>query len=109
MLILDQALWLYEGYQLEFLGISSFVPGLWLSSLFFFAVNIWILGIIIADVGSLPQDAGKPRTVAAKEGGQESSQTASHVTSAERFDDRKRRNIEAYMNDLRALDNKGSE
>jgi len=27
------------------------VPGLWISSLVFFLVNIWILSIIISDVG----------------------------------------------------------
>lgn len=30
-------------------GESSFVPGLWLSSLLFFCVNVWILGIIVSD------------------------------------------------------------
>jgi phosphatidylinositol glycan class M len=48
----SQALWLQQGFQLEFNGISTFVPGLWLSSLLFFAVNAWILGIIVSDVGS---------------------------------------------------------
>lgn len=50
--VLTQALWLQQGYQLEFLGQSTFVPGLWLSSLAFFAVNCWILGIICSDVGA---------------------------------------------------------
>ncbi|KAJ9353666.1 GPI mannosyltransferase [Paecilomyces variotii] len=107
--VVAQALWLYEGFQLEFLGISSFVPGLWLSSLFFFAVNIWILGIIIADVGSLPQDTGKRGAVATtREDGQRSEVTG-RVTSAEKFDEKKRRNIEAYMNDLKALGDGGAE
>lgn len=46
-----QALWLWQAYELEFLGRSTFVPGLWGSSLLFYAVNMWILGIIVSDVG----------------------------------------------------------
>ncbi|MCJ1309198.1 GPI mannosyltransferase 1 [Agyrium rufum] len=49
-----QALWLQQGYQLEFLGRSTFFPGLWLTSLVFFATNVWILGIVVEDVGSRP-------------------------------------------------------
>ncbi|KAJ5421259.1 Mannosyltransferase DXD [Penicillium cf. griseofulvum] len=49
--IAGQALWLHQGYNLEFLGLSSFVPGLLLAGLFFFAVNVWILGIIVRDGG----------------------------------------------------------
>jgi phosphatidylinositol glycan class M len=47
--IASQGLWLQQGFQLEFLGQSTFVPGLWLASLGFFLVNCWILGIIIGD------------------------------------------------------------
>lgn len=47
--VATQGLWLQQGFQLEFLGRSTFVPGLWLSSLGFFLVNCWILGIIIGD------------------------------------------------------------
>ena len=44
-------MWLQQGYQLEFLGRSTFVPGLWLAGVFFFVINIYILGVIISDVG----------------------------------------------------------
>ncbi|UNI23194.1 GPI mannosyltransferase 1 [Purpureocillium takamizusanense] len=47
--VASQGAWLQQGYQLEFLGKSTFFPGLWLSSLGFFLVNCWILGIIISD------------------------------------------------------------
>ncbi|PNY29855.1 GPI mannosyltransferase 1 [Tolypocladium capitatum] len=47
--VVSQAAWLQQGYELEFLGRSTFFPGLWLSSLGFFLVNCWILGIIISD------------------------------------------------------------
>lgn len=47
--VVSQAAWLQQGYELEFLGNSTFFPGLWLSSLGFFLVNCWILGIIITD------------------------------------------------------------
>ncbi|OOQ83736.1 GPI mannosyltransferase 1 [Penicillium brasilianum] len=50
--VLGQALWLSQGYNLEFLGLSAFVPGLFLSSLFFFGVNVWIVGIIVRDGGN---------------------------------------------------------
>lgn len=48
--VLTQAAWLQQGYGLEFLGQTTFVPGLWISSLGFFLVNCWILGIIVGDV-----------------------------------------------------------
>lgn len=49
--IATQGAWLQQGFQLEFLGKSTFVPGLWMSSLAFFATNAWLLGIIVDDVG----------------------------------------------------------
>jgi phosphatidylinositol glycan class M len=48
--VASQGLWLQQGYELEFLGRSTFVTGLWPSSLLFFVVNVWILGIIVQDV-----------------------------------------------------------
>jgi len=51
--IAGQVIWLQQGYELEFLGRSTFFPGLWLASIFFFLGNSWILGIIVRDVGSL--------------------------------------------------------
>lgn len=50
--VATQGLWLQQGYNLEFLGLSTFVPGLWVSSLAFFAVNCFILGVIIDDLGA---------------------------------------------------------
>jgi phosphatidylinositol glycan class M len=49
--VLSQALWLQQGFQLEFLGRSTFIPGLWTTSLFFYIVNTWILATIITDLG----------------------------------------------------------
>ncbi|TVY52908.1 GPI mannosyltransferase 1 [Lachnellula cervina] len=50
--VATQGLWLQQAFQLEFLGNSTFVPGLWVSSLLFFVTNAWILGIIVDDIGS---------------------------------------------------------
>ena len=53
--VLGQAYWLYEGYKLEFLGQQTFVPGLWHAGLAFFAINCWILSLIIDDVSKTPK------------------------------------------------------
>jgi GPI mannosyltransferase 1 subunit M len=45
-----QAAWLQQGYELEFLGKSTFVPGLWAASIGFFIANCWILSVIVGDV-----------------------------------------------------------
>lgn len=50
--VLTQGSWLQQGFQLEFLGQSTFLPGLWTASLLFFLSNSWILGIIVSDIGS---------------------------------------------------------
>ncbi|ODQ80563.1 glycosyltransferase family 50 protein [Babjeviella inositovora NRRL Y-12698] len=48
--VVGQMLWLYNAYNLEFLGQSTFYPGLMFSSAFFFLVNIWMLGIFADDL-----------------------------------------------------------
>ncbi|CAK4034969.1 glycosyltransferase family 50 [Lecanosticta acicola] len=55
--VVGQALWLQQGYELEFLGQSTFVPGLWVASMVFFLINCLILGIIVSDVLLQPDSA----------------------------------------------------
>jgi phosphatidylinositol glycan class M len=43
------------------MGLSTFLPGLWLASLGFFIVNCWILGVIVSDVGKWPTRALQTR------------------------------------------------
>lgn len=59
--VLGQAAWLQQGFQLEFNGYSTFVPGLWISSILFFLVNTGILGIIIYDTKQKPVHDGITR------------------------------------------------
>lgn len=47
--ILGQAAWLGFGFQLEFLGRSTFVWGLFSASALFFSINCWLLGVVIGD------------------------------------------------------------
>lgn len=48
--VIGQAVWLQQGFELEFLGKSTFFPGLWLASTLFYGINCWILGIIVNDI-----------------------------------------------------------
>ncbi|KAF2210773.1 glycosyltransferase family 50 protein [Cercospora zeae-maydis SCOH1-5] len=48
--VAGQAFWLQQGFQLEFLGNSTFIPGLWLAGVLFFLTNCWILGTIVDDL-----------------------------------------------------------
>ncbi|KAI1492704.1 glycosyltransferase family 50 protein [Biscogniauxia mediterranea] len=50
--VAGQALWLQQGYELEFLGRSTFAPGLWAAAQAFFLANCWILGVIVEDLGA---------------------------------------------------------
>jgi phosphatidylinositol glycan class M len=57
---------LQQGFQLEFNGHSTFVPGLWAAGILFFIVNVGILGIIIRDVKSKDPLEGKRNGMAVK-------------------------------------------
>lgn len=52
--IVGQAVWLQQGFQLEFLGESTYVYGLWFANIFFFAINCEILGTIVGDIARQP-------------------------------------------------------
>lgn len=56
--ILGQAAWLAVGFQLEFLGQSTFVWGLFLSSAGFFLVNCWLLSIVLNDGRQIVAEKG---------------------------------------------------
>ncbi|KAI9846939.1 MAG: GPI mannosyltransferase 1 [Thelocarpon superellum] len=48
--VLGQALWLQQAFRVELLGISTFVPALWAIETVFFAINVWILGVVVSDI-----------------------------------------------------------
>ncbi|CAN6668208.1 GPI mannosyltransferase 1 [Trichomonascus vanleenenianus] len=48
--VVAQALWINEAYKLEFLGESTFYPGLYVVTLLFFAVNCIGLGLFIQEM-----------------------------------------------------------
>lgn len=60
--VVSQGAWLQQGFQLEFLGANTFFPGLWVSSIGFFLVNCWILGIIIQDGAQTDRQPSKAAT-----------------------------------------------
>ena len=53
-----QVAWLQQGFKLEFLGESTFVPGLWAAGLGFYVVNMGVLGVIVGDMGTLDAKSG---------------------------------------------------
>lgn len=59
--VVGQALWLQQGFELEFLGKSTFVPGLWMASAGFFMINCWILGLIVADIRARGAGESRPQ------------------------------------------------
>ncbi|EOA81529.1 GPI mannosyltransferase 1 [Exserohilum turcicum] len=55
--IAGQAAWLFQGFQLEFNGNSTFVPALWIATILFFIINVGILSVIINDTKQKPVQA----------------------------------------------------
>ncbi|KAI9834382.1 MAG: hypothetical protein M1819_002993 [Sarea resinae] len=49
----SQALWLHQAYELEFLGRSTFVPGLYGAGVGFFVANLVILHLVVGDLAVL--------------------------------------------------------
>lgn len=52
-----QAVYLWEAWRLEFLGESTFVLGLWAGAVGFGAVNLWVLGVVVGDVGGMGRES----------------------------------------------------
>ncbi|KAL9084593.1 MAG: hypothetical protein Q9159_005142 [Coniocarpon cinnabarinum] len=65
--VIGQGAWLQQGYGLEFLGQTMFANGLWLTSLIFFAVNAWVIGIINGHVTSEILSSATASIVAGKQ------------------------------------------
>lgn len=65
-----QGWYLWEAWRLEFGGKSTFVTplggGLWGGGLGFLAVNAWVLGEVVGDVGGM----GRGKEVRGGEGGE---------------------------------------
>ncbi|KKY17981.1 putative gpi mannosyltransferase [Phaeomoniella chlamydospora] len=112
--IASQALWLQQGYKLEFLGDSAFVPGLWLASLSFFGINVWILGVIVQDVrnSSSDDEVTKQSTqepLKSKEGEDEVEEIIREesienmVRREKRLGRQEKANLQAYMSDLQTF------
>ncbi|KAL9107909.1 MAG: hypothetical protein Q9227_007231 [Pyrenula ochraceoflavens] len=112
--IAGQAVWLQQGYQLEFLGQSTFVPGLWLSSLVFFGVNVVILGSIILDIAPASKRTNGASTLktetAEKDEDEEGVEEISREKPIEqvvkeqmRLNRAQEQNLKAYMSDISDL------
>ncbi|CDR36764.1 CYFA0S01e04258g1_1 [Cyberlindnera fabianii] len=55
--IISQGSWLYFAYNLEFLGKSTFFPGLLGSASFFFLSNVFLTGVFMEDIAHKPVES----------------------------------------------------
>ena len=77
---LPQLHWLYWGYSVEFLGLSSFT-GMWLAGLLFFAANMAVLGGVLAHHRFVPVFQGGARTSIGSDGAAGSGSAAAAPTT----------------------------